>query len=176
MIKSEQVPLSRGGSCRLVVRAYYFPKLLDKELRPLADEERADADGPLFSAYWQGRWIPYAAARLLDAFRPAGSGSAAAAAAELGRRVRGTLFFPRDMAPANSKLSLLDSPEQARERGRDSPKQAGLRTRTHAHTHKRARAHTHTHTHTMRDHNNLYTRDHNLYTQTRPLSYTAPPA
>ncbi len=102
----------------MVARAYYFPKVRDEERRPVAAEEEPDADGPLFCVYWQGRWIPYAAARVLDVFRPPAAGGAGGAAAaergrELGRRVRGTLFFPRAMVPANSKLSLLESPEAA---------------------------------------------------------------
>ena len=110
-----EVPLAGGGTCRGVVRLFYFPRVRGEDRRPLAREEEADRDGPFLSVYWQGRWVPYAAVRVLDIFQPLSSVNASAAQLqrELSARVRGTIFFPRAMVPANSKLSLSESPEIA---------------------------------------------------------------
>ncbi|KAJ1490878.1 hypothetical protein T484DRAFT_1776462 [Baffinella frigidus] len=85
------------------VRLHYFPAILDKETRPLDEiEAKEKIDGPFLSIYWQGRWIPYSNIKSL----PKALFGTNAETIKLLNRTRGTIFFPQEMKPSNTKLVL----------------------------------------------------------------------
>lgn len=92
------------GKCRVAIYLYYFPFVLEKETRPSDKFEKAETSA-IMSCYWQGRWIPYTETIQIGSlpFFPDD-----AEEKELLKRVRGTIFFPRNMQPKSNKLSFVD--------------------------------------------------------------------
>ena len=91
---------------KVTVRLYYFPKLIDRETRPLDRYEEkireASADQPIINCYWEGRWIPYAHVTSFKKIFEQIQGSIDTR--HLLGRVRGSVFFPHSFLPSNNKL------------------------------------------------------------------------
>ena len=96
---------------KVTVRLYYFPKLMEKETRPLDDGEDHDdqyKERPIISCYWEGRWIPYARVRTLPIFKNIAED---VQHRHLLGRLRGSVFFPHEYIPSKNKLDFQVSPE-----------------------------------------------------------------
>lgn len=98
---------------KVTVRLYYFPKLMDKETRPLDKYEEmvceTSAYQPIINCYWEGRWIPYAQVtsfkKIFEQVQKSPDSR------HLLSRVRGSVFFPHSFLPSNNKLNFQQSPQ-----------------------------------------------------------------
>ena len=103
---------SKGNGHKVAVRLYYFPKILDEETRPYDQfEEKRNLDKPIFSCYWEGRWIPFAhvdsVKKVFNNIEKDTQGR------QLLRRLRGTMFFPHSYTPTHNKLAFKHAPQPA---------------------------------------------------------------
>jgi hypothetical protein len=111
---------------KVTVRLYYFPKLRDKETRPLDryEEKICEANAvqpkkddehrimkPIFNCYWEGRWIPYAEVTSFKKIFEQIQGSVDTR--HLLGRVRGSVFFPHSFLPSNNKLRYAKEPQES---------------------------------------------------------------